>query len=273
MMLDGVGKMEPVSIEFISEDECVRGRFFQAVGEDQPTTLLLVPGWPGTLDDFLGLGPILSRQGINVLEFSPRGLPPSEGIYSHTKALKDIAAAMQWLQQAQVQERFKVITARIVLAGYSNGGGLALAYAARDPSIRRVISFAGNDFGEFARQMQRDAAFAEGMRAWLLSTRAPEGLARFDLDADLQELMAHPDIFGASENAEKLADRSILIFGGWEDQGPTIDQYQLPLYRALKGAGAEKVTFIVYHTDHSFGNVRHRLAADIVEWILRERSE
>jgi hypothetical protein len=98
----------------------------------------------------------------------------------------------------------------------------------------------------------------------------PDGWARFDLEAGLQELIDHPDIYGLKENATNLADRSILIFGGWEDQGPTIDQYLLPLYRALKGAGAQKVTFIVYHTDHSFSNVRQRLMTDIAEWLQRE---
>jgi pimeloyl-ACP methyl ester carboxylesterase len=273
MVLDGVGKMEPVSIEFISEGECVRGRFFRAVGEDQPTTLLFVPGWPGTPEDFLGLGPLLSQQGINVLEFLPRGWQSSEGIYTHTGALQDIGSTLQWLREAYVQKRFKANTVKLVLGGYSHGGGLAMAYAARDPSIRGVISCAGNDFGEFARELQRKAIRIEGLRRWVLSTRAPEGPARFDPEACDQELIDHPDIFGLRENADKLADRSILLFGGWEDQGPTIDQYQLPLYRALKSAGAEKVTFIVYHTDHSFGNVRQRLAADIVEWILRERSD
>ncbi len=260
--------MEPISIEFTSEGEIVRGRFFQAIGGDLPATLLFVPGWPAFPEDFLRLGPSLSRQGINVLEIYPRGLPPSEGVYSHTKALKDIAAALQWLKQAQA--KLKVIAAKIVLAGYSNGGGLAMSYAAHDPSISRIISIAGNDFGEFSRQIQRDTAFAEGMRTWLLSTQAPKGPARFNLDADLQELKNHPEIFGLRENADRLADRSILLLGGWEDQGPTIDQYQLPLYRALKGADAQNVTFIVYHTDHSFGNVLERLSSDIADWIHRE---
>jgi hypothetical protein len=107
----------------------------------------------------------------------------------------------------------------------------------------------------------------------MLSLKAPVGPVQFDYDADLKALVENQDVYGLRENAANLADRSILLFGGWEDQGPTIDQYQLPLYRALKSAGAEKVTFIVYHTDHSFGNVRQRLATDIVEWILRERSD
>lgn len=265
--------MEPVSVEFISEGVCVRGRYFAAVGTDEPTTLLLVPGWPGEPDDDLGLGALLAEKGINFYTFNPRGLSPSEGIYTPANTLQDIGSALQWLRQADVQKRFKVDTTRLVLGGYSNGGGMAMAYAARDTSVRRVISIAGNDFGEFAREWQRNAAFAEGMRVWLLSKRAPEGPARFDVEADIQELVDHPDIYGLRENAENLADRSILLFGGWEDKGPTIDQYQLPLYRALKSAAAEKVTFIVYHTDHSFSNVRQRLAADIAEWLLREQSD
>jgi dipeptidyl aminopeptidase/acylaminoacyl peptidase len=268
--------MEPVSIEFASEGACVRGRFFAAVGTDDPTTLLFVPGWndpAGNPFDDLGLSALLAEKGINVCTFNPRGLHPSEGIHTHAGTLRDIGAALQWLRQAEVQKRFKVDTARLALGGYSYGGGMAMAFAARDPGVRRVISIAGTDHGEFAREWQRNPAFAEGMRRWLLSTRVPEGPARFDMEASLHELIDHPDIFGLRENAKKLADRSILIFGGWEDTGPTIDQHLLPLYRALRGAGAEKVTFIVYHTDHSFSNVRQRLAADIAEWLLRESSD
>ena len=169
-------------------------------------------------------------------------------------------------------QRFGVDATRLVLGGYSYGGGMAMAYAARDPSVRRVISIAGTDHGEFARELQRNAAFAEGIRGWLLSTRAPEGTARFDLDANEQELCAHPEVYGLRENAASLADRSILLIGGWEDEGPTIDQHQLPLYRALRGAGAADVTFHVYHADHSFSNVRQRLASDIAGWLLRDRS-
>lgn len=145
-----------------------------------------------------------------------------------------------------------------------------MAYAARDLSVRRVISIAGNDHGEFARELERNAAFAESIRRYLWSTRAPEGPARFDMDAGLKELVDHQDVYGLRENAANLADRSILLIGGWEDEQVTIDQYLLPLYRALRGAGAAKVTFLVYHTDHGFSNVRQQLASDIAGWLLRE---
>ena len=262
--------MEPVSVEFISEGACVRGRFFAAVGTTPATTLLLVPGWPGNPNDVLGLGALLPEQGINVCMFNPRGLHQSEGVSSHTNTLQDIGAALQWLRQADVQRRFEVDTTRLVLGGHSYGGGMAMAYAARDSSVRRVISIAGNDHGEFARELQRNTALAERIRHMLLSTRRPEGPARFDVEAGLSDLVDHQDVYGLRENAANLADRSILLIGGWEDEGVTVDQFLLPLYRALRGAGAAKVTFLVYHTGHDFGNVRQRLASDIAGWLLRD---
>lgn len=269
-VLFGGGKVSPISVEFISEGACVRGRFFAAVGTTPATTLLLVPGWPGDPNDVLGLGTLLAEQGINVCMFNPRGLHQSEGTHSHANTLQDIGAALQWLRQADVQRRFEVDTTRLVLGGHCYGGGMAMAYAARDSSVRRVISIAGNDHGEFARELQRNVAFAEGIRRMMLSTRRPEGPARFDFEAGLKELVDRQDVYGLRENAANLADRSILLIGGWEDEQVTIDQFLLPLYRALRGAGAAKVTFLVYHTDHDFSNVRQRLASDIAGWLLRD---
>jgi len=262
--------VKSVSVEFISEDACVRGRFFAAAGAAPATTLLLVPGWPGNPNDVLGLGELLAEQGINVCTFNPRGLQQSEGTHSHANTLQDIGSAWRWLRQADVQRRFEVDTTRLALGGHCYGGGMAMAYEARDSSVRRVISIAGNDHGEFIREFQRNAAFAEGIRRVMLSTRAPEGPARFDFEAGLKELVDHQDVYGLRENAPNLADRSILLIGGWEDKQVTIDQYLLPLYRALRGAGAANVTFFTYHTDHDFSNVRQQLASDIAGWLLRD---
>jgi len=141
----------------MSEGGRVHGRLFRAEGVDEPTTLLFVPGWG--CDDDLELGPLLSEEGINFCTFNPRGVQSSEGIHTHAGTLRDIGAALQWLGQVDVQKRLKVEASRLVLGGYSYGGGMAMAYAARDPSVRRVISVAGNDHGEFARELQHNAAF------------------------------------------------------------------------------------------------------------------
>ena len=268
----GAQVKEPVRVEFLSEGEIVRGRFFPGTGDD-PVTLVLVPGWPGNPDDVLGLGALLAPQGVNVLTFNPRGLYESEGTATFPGTLLDIGAAVRWVTTPEIRKRFNIDPGKIALGGHSNGGGMAMTYAAKDPQIRRVISIAGNDHGEFIREFQRNPEMAESIRKMLLGTRAPAGPARFDLEADLRELLEHQDIYGSRENAAKLADRAILIIGGWEDTQATVDQFLLPFYRALKRSGAVDVTFLVYHADHGFGSVRTKMASDIREWLLHGLGE
>ena len=69
--------------------------------------------------------------------------------------------------------------------------------------------------------------------------------------------------------APLLAKKNILLIGGWEDVNVTIDDQLLPLYRAIKNEKNENVEFIVYHTNHSFSNVRDKLAEDIIKWLKR----
>ncbi|MGB8952610.1 MAG: alpha/beta fold hydrolase [Candidatus Aminicenantales bacterium] len=260
---------QSVPIEFLSGGEYVRGQFFGSADGDPIATLVLLPGWPGDPRDVLGLGALLARLNVNVLMFNPRGLYQSEGTSTFAHTLEDIAASLKWLRQADTRQRFRVDIDRIALGGHSYGGGMTMAYAAADPGIRRVISIAGNDHGDFIRRIQSDLQFAEDMRQMLASTRAPNGPARFDLETGLKDLADHQDIYGLRENAPRLADRSILLVGGWEDVQVTVEDVLLPLYRSLKAAGASDVTFLTYHDDHGFGTVRQQLAADIQQWLVR----
>lgn len=262
------GQTEPVAIQFESGGATVRGKFFPAAAAPV-ATLLLIPGWPGSTTDVLGLGAFLSARGVNVCMFNPRGFYDSGGTSSFPNTLEDIGAALRWLRQPDITKRFRIDRAKLVLGGHSYGGGMAMVYAARDSSVRRVISIAGLDFAEFIREYRRNAAFAEAFRSMMLGTLAPEGPVRFDFEADLKELAAHKDVYGLRENASNLADRSILLIGGWEDEQVTIEEYLLPLYRVLKRAGAADVTFLVYHDNHDFEAVREKMASDIGEWLTR----
>jgi len=259
---------QSVPVEFLSGGENIRGQFFESAHGDPIATLVLVPGWPGNPRDVLGLGALLADLNVNVLMFNPRGLHQSEGTSTFPHTIEDIAESLKWLRQADTRQRFRIDINRIALGGHSYGGGMAMAYAAADPGIRRVISIAGNDLGYFIRRIQSDPSFAEQMRQFLMSTLAPKGPARFDLEADLKELADHQDVYGLRENAGRLADRSILLIGGWEDEQTTVDDVLLPLYRSLKAAGASDVTFLTYHDDHGFGTVRQQLAADIQQWLI-----
>jgi pimeloyl-ACP methyl ester carboxylesterase len=266
--------MESTPIEFISGGSLVRGQFFSAEGKKPVGTLVLVPGWPGEEPcDVLGLGALLSPAGVNVLAFNPRGLQQSEGTASFPHTFEDIKSALSWARQPDVRERFRLDADRIALGGHSYGGGMALAYAASDPSVRRVMSFAGNDHGYFIRRVLGGPPFPVDVLQFIKSTRAPEGPARFDNQADLQELAFNQDVYGLRENAGRLADRAILLCGGWEDRSATVEDVLLPLYRSLKAAGAANVTFLVYHANHGFEGVHERLADDVRQWLVRHLPE
>jgi dienelactone hydrolase len=178
-----------------------------------------------------------------------------------SNAIQDIGAALGWVRQRA--------TNGVAVGGHSFGGGMALAYAAQDSSVGEIISIAGTDHGQLIRQYQSDSGFAAMLEPILSSTAAPEGPIRFDVGAILQELIDGQGVFGLRENARLLADRAILMFGGWEDRNATVDEYLLPLYRALGAAGATDVTFRVFHTDHGFGNVREELHNQILAWLVR----
>jgi len=259
--------VEPIPLEIPSGGELLKGRFFRASGEGPRPTVLLVPGWPGNPHDVLGLGALLSERGINALMFNPRGMHGSTGMTTFAGVLNDIGAVWAWLHSAEVVGRFAVDTARTTLGGHSFGGGTAMAYAARDPRVRRVLSIAGNDHGAFIRALDRDSAMAASVLEMLRSTRVPEGPVRFDPEATIEELRENQHVLGLQENAPRLADRSILLVGGWEDEQVSFETILLPLYRALKRAGAEDVRFVAFHDDHAFSRVRADLAAAIADWL------
>lgn len=222
-------------------------------------SILLVPGWGGGPDDVLGLARFLSANRVEAFVLTPRGWHDSEGDASFHNVLGDIEAALGWVRQHTTHE--------VVLGGHSFGGGMALAYAAQDSSVSRIISVAGTDHGQLIRQYLSDSTFSSMLNRILASTASPNGPIKFDVDSTLRDLIDGQSTFGLRENASELADRSILMFGGWKDVNTTVDDYLLPQYRAWEASGAEDVTFLVYHTDHGFGNVRAELHRQILKWL------
>lgn len=262
--------MNPENVVIDSEELRLHGSLYQSHEPGRHTTLLLFHGWPGSPVDVCGMGERLVEHGINVLVVSPRGMHESEGTNTFAGTLQDIGASLRWLRDPEVSKRLQVDVENIVLGGHSFGGGMSMAYAATDSSIRRLISIAGTDHGELARQYEASESYASALREMIKTTQAPTGPVRFDLEYSFKELVEGKEVFGLRENAGKLVDRSILLIGGWEDVSTTVDQFMLPLYRSLKRAGAEDVTFHVYHDDHGFGEVRDRLEEDILAWLERE---
>jgi len=262
------GSSMKVPVELASEGYRIRGKFYPATGESHLPTVLLLQGFPGNEDDVLELGHRMSQHGINSLTFNYRGTYQSEGTYGLQTTFLDIQAAIEYLHQEDIVHRFKIDTGRLILGGYSYGGGMALAYAVGHPEIKRIFSIAGTDHGEFAREYTRNAAFSEMIDAMFEELKFPSGPVHFgsEVRVTIEELVQNPDPYDLRLCATALADRDLLLIGGWDDSQVTIEHHILPPYRVLVNEKAQ-VRIVAFQDNHAFGKCRDELARTVVDWV------
>lgn len=254
-------------ISFQSDGAKVHGRYFEAPGVQPLPTVLLLQGSPGNPSDVLGLGERFAERGYNVLTFNYRGTCESEGLSSFGNAQADIEAALAFLSKSKGVD---LAEGRLILGGWSYGGGMAMSYAAAHSEIRAVFSVAGTDHGEFMREYQRDAGYRQMIDAIFDEMAQPGSPWRLAPGATPQETLAagsSVDAYDLRKNAPGLRDRRVLLIGSWDDVNVKIESHMLPLYRSLVGAGADQVSVLAFNDDHSFSRVRFELADAIIAWM------
>ena len=259
-----------VPISFHRDDVLLRGKFHQAVGELPLPTLILLQGSPGNTEDVLGLGSGLAPRGYNTLTFNYSGTHESGGLSSFENTQADIAAAFGYLSDNC--EELGVDPDRVILGGWSYGGGMGLIYAANNPDVRAVFSIAGTDHGEFMREYQTDPAYHtmideifESMKQPNSPWRLAPGATPAEIGSDLSRIKP----FDLCESAVHLSDRQVLLVGGWDDLNVKIERHLIPLYRALASQDSAHVSLRLFRTDHGFSNVRRELLDLLVDWMAR----
>ena len=103
--------------------------------------------------------------------------------------------------------------------------------------------------------------------AILEELKSPAGPVRFEGKAANEELMQNPTPYDLRINAAALANRDILLIGGWDDTNVTIEHHILPFYRTLVNTNAQKVQITAFQDNHEFEKSREELAATIIRWI------
>lgn len=260
----------PAEIKIDRDGILLDGKFYKAEGTGKLPTLILLQGSPGNQFDVLGIGRVVSAQGINAFTFNYSGTHLSQGFLTFPNCLEDISAAYRFLRNKENIDKFSIDTARILLAGYSFGGGMAMTYAIKHPEIKSVISIAGNDLGKYFGDYMKDPAMKAGFDA-NLKKAIEAGFLRFEPGKSPEEMgenwlkMLDP-AFYTERNAQLLAGRDILLIGGWDDAGVTLERYVLPLYRALRKNPGQKVTVVSFQDDHTFGKSRAEVAQAIIRF-------
>ena len=257
-----------IPVEFVSQGCKLRGRFYHALGEPPFPTILLLGGFPGNETDVLELGQGLSQHGVSTLTFNYCGTYQSEGTFSLRHSLEDIHAAWMYLHEEGVIRNFQINTGRLLVGGYSYGGGMALVYAAGHAEIKGVLSIAGTDHGELARAYKRNPVLAATIDAMFEELKAPTGPVRFKGKGGVEELTQNPAPYDLMLSAAALANRDILLIGGWDDLNVTIEHHILPFYRVLVASNAPKVQIVTFQDDHLFEKSREELVQIVADWIL-----
>ncbi len=254
---------EPIT--FPSHGSQLRAVFYRATTPGTHPTAVLFTGFPGNGTDVLGLGPALPPAGWNALFFNPRGFHQSEGEYLPSRGLEDAASALAFLRSSSAS--LGVDTGRIAAVGYSHGGWTALMTTSREPGIKCVAAIAPDNLGLDGRRLQSDTVY-RAVLARALKGAADRGFVRgAGFDAAVAELTGHATDYDLTTYASPLAARPVLVLGGWRDDGPTLEQYIVPLVRALRAAGNARVTPVTLDDDHTFRTTRPELQRTIVGWL------
>ena len=266
----------PIDITIDREGILLQGKFYISEETGTLPTVILLQGFPGNETDVLGIGKKLSDVGINTLTFNYSGTHHSEGEFNFDNSQKDIEAVFKFIHQSENIQKYQIDTTRIILGGYSYGGGMALTYAANHPVIREVISVAGNDHGAFMREYNRnpemrkeiDKMFDE-LKVQTETVRfGPGGTAKEIAEMKIVELNPTYDL---RKCAPMLAEKIIQIIGGWDDLNFYFENIFLPLYRELQKENSQNVKIMGVQDGHSLKNTRDELAEAIIEWV-KEKS-
>jgi predicted esterase len=262
----------PVDITIDRSGVLLKGKFHVAEGTGFLPTVLLLQGFPGNETDVLGVGKILSESGINTMTFNYSGTFKSQGSTSLENSLLDIKAAFDFLHNSENIKNFKIDTTSIILGGYSYGGGMALTYSIKHLEIKTVFSIAGVDWGEYYLEYILNPEFKKTTDGNMAKMASMTEQVRFEKGAMPDEItqggIVHLDsAYFLQKSSQTLALKDILIICGWDDPMATIDQYILPLYRALKKEKAQNVQITAFQDGHYFSKSRAELAMVIIKWI------
>ncbi|MEH6807618.1 MAG: alpha/beta fold hydrolase [Hyphomonas oceanitis] len=246
-----------VELNFESHGDRLNGHAYLADGPGPHPTVVLLHGFPGN-ERNLDLAQDLRSDGFNVLFFHYRGAWGSEGTYSFTHVIEDVAAATDYLRANA--EKLRTDPDKLILVGHSMGGFAALEAAARDETIACVAGIAPANMGPLA---DAPAQRTDGFAAYADTMQMLAGLTGANAIA---EVKANREAFDTRLLAPKLAGKSVLIIGGDQDTSVPVDSVIEPLVAAYEAEPGIDLTAVILSGDHSFSWSRQELIDEVIEW-------
>lgn len=249
-----------VELDFLSYGKRLNGHIYLADGPGPHPTFVLLHGFPGN-ERNLDLAQGLRRNGFNVLFFHYRGAWGSEGEYSFTHVIEDVASATNMLRDRA--DELRVDPDKILLVGHSMGGFAALHGAARDETVQCVAGLAAANLGRRAALYENDPDAKVGFSAYSDNLQM---LAGFNGKKGVAEINANAQAFSVPGLASKLSGKSVLLIAGEGDKVLPVETVHLPMVTAFEAEPGIALTAKVLPGDHSFSWTRIKLIDDVVDW-------
>jgi len=247
-------------LNFQSHGKRLNGLMYVADGPAPHPTVLLLHGFPGN-EKNLDLAQDLRANGFNVMFFHYRGAWGSEGTFSFTHVIEDVAAATDFLRANA--ETYRTNPDKLMLIGHSMGGFAALAAGAKDETIACTAGLAPANFGVVANVLAADPDRKAGFIAYGDSLQM---LAGTDGATLVSELIDNREAFDALSYAPSFATRSVLIVGADKDEAVPLDAIVRPLIETYTSEPGVDTTGVVLSGDHSFSWSRDALIDTVLGW-------
>lgn len=247
-------------ISFDSHGDRLNGLIYVADGPGPHPAVVLLHGFPGN-EKNLDLAQDMRAAGWNVLFFHYRGAWGSEGDYTLTHVIEDVASATDFLRTHA--DQYRTNPDHIVLVGHSMGGFASLQAAARDEAISCAAGIAPADIGIMAGAFEASPEAKAGFMAYSDSLQMLHGLTGEKIMAEIE---ANKDAFSLQGLAPQLEGKRILVVGGDKDTSVPADVIIQPLIAAYEADPAIDTTGVVLSGDHSFSWSRDELISTVMDW-------
>lgn len=237
----------------------VNAIIYQAAGPGPHPTLVLCHGLPGNEKSY-DLAQAVRRAGWNSVTFNYRGSWGSPGSFRFSQNLEDAEAVLAYLRDPANAKLLGVDTSRMVIAGHSMGGWVAMHTASHDRGLVGLITISAADVakqGEWPRD--KLVEFMAGCMGPLAGV-TPESMGDD----------AHALGKGMRFENEAAGLTSIPFLALTADDGLAPDTDSL--VSAIEARGGHKVTAMHVATDHSWSDHRIALQDIVLRWLAARTS-
>ena len=256
---------------FMSQGSAVHTELWLAQGAGAKGCVIVTPQMYGG-DSLDSLFPALYGSGIHVMKFLPRGMWDDQHVYTLSGALDDLHAAVDFVRsladkQTPSGNTYRIDPDRIAALGLSGGGGnVSVGGCAENDHIKAAVGVCTANVRQLHPTEKNAERIAE-ITAFMKSQTA----GRIDFEA-VAAAMSPADIDRVDiiKQAEKLKQKKLLLVGASHDLASPADTCHRRFANALRDAGAQNLTDVVFETDHMFMTKRLALARLVIAWLRTE---